>query len=999
MKKRRISLALSLVLVLTMTTPSAFANDADILPDTSGTETAIIDGTIDASESAETAGKAEESEAIETVEQNIESEVSETAETTETAELSDTIVTVKGGDTIASDGEYRIAADAAGTIKIEAGITATLQGSGKDAESNKELSIQCGEGVTLTLKDLFVQNSTNINLINFTGKGNILKAKGTNVLETDAYNSSAVIHVGPEAELTFDDGGGVLYLYKKTQGSGIGSNAEEANGKMTFAGGLWFIKGTKTGAVIGNDTCGDAEKAAQIGDITISGGQLYVEANARGSAIGGSSMSGGGNVYLTGGTLTIYNDYSGSAIGAGQSARASGLSSGTLTITGGSLKTYITPNASGEWNVDSGCNDIAVQADKTNGSNVVYKYALDVSGQTAPYSISVDGKAFYTGGLHDYEYTKDTEDTTANWTKTGADKNLYLYLTEGTHSISVNGGEAQEITVTKTVYDEDWHLEVPSETWSDHADKSWYSADTNDFTINSAAQLAGLAEIVNAGTDDFTGKTIKLNASISIENYQWIPIGTEEHPFKGTFDGNGNKIEGLLIEQLEKSCLGLFGFIDSAAVENVTVRRGYAAGYHQVGGISGFAMNSSFSCCINEVQLYAQFTGATGGGMYGNNVGGIVGKGYNCTVSNCENKAKVKGNRNIGGIAGRFSGTMTDCINNGICIARNEYCGGMIGQYNDSADTGISWFKEEYGVTITGCTNNASISGLTASGILGSAVQDSDGEKVIIRSCTNNADIDCGKAGGGITSLGSRDRDIDSIIEDCVNNGNISSSRGDGDGVGGIVGYFVKGTVKNCRNTGNVIGGDTLTIGHGGIVGAIYIGNESVAYEPKIVDCYNSGKVTVSTTYARAGALIGIVRYICGEQYYNKKKTKKESQEKFDKAITNLSNNKYVFGAADGAIGTFETDNGERRNWYFEQRNIDIEGRAEIDADTIKTGDIDGDGEITAKDASALAKYLVGLSDMSSAYIKASDVNKDGSVDAKDASRLAKYLVGALSSL
>lgn len=172
--------------------------------------------------------------------------------------------TVNGGDTITAGGAYHVAPGATGTITINAGLEVTLVGGGVANEPNRELSVDCGEGVILTIRDLFVSNNADINLLNFTGSGNRLLAAGVNVLEGMVYNAKAVLHVGPETQLTIDgaEENGTLYLYKYTAGSGIGGDAYEANGKINFAGGNLFIKGSKTGAVIGNDTCGDTYKEA-----------------------------------------------------------------------------------------------------------------------------------------------------------------------------------------------------------------------------------------------------------------------------------------------------------------------------------------------------------------------------------------------------------------------------------------------------------------------------------------------------------------------------------------------------------------------------------------------------------------------------------------------------------------------------------------------------------------------------------------------------------------
>ena len=54
-----------------------------------------------------------------------------------------------------------------------------------------------------------------------------------------------------------------------------------------------------------------------------------------------------------------------------------------------------------------------------------------------------------------------------------------------------------------------------TEAWADYADTSWYSDDETVFHISTAEELAGLAELVNAG-NTFEGRTVYLDADIDL---------------------------------------------------------------------------------------------------------------------------------------------------------------------------------------------------------------------------------------------------------------------------------------------------------------------------------------------------------------------------------------------------------------------------------------------------------------------------------------------------
>ncbi|MDR0515586.1 MAG: hypothetical protein LBH25_00905 [Fibromonadaceae bacterium] len=54
--------------------------------------------------------------------------------------------------------------------------------------------------------------------------------------------------------------------------------------------------------------------------------------------------------------------------------------------------------------------------------------------------------------------------------------------------------------------------------WDGTADTDWYSEEETEFTINTAEQLGGLADLVNMG-NDFFGKTGRMNP-LPMSGYQ-----------------------------------------------------------------------------------------------------------------------------------------------------------------------------------------------------------------------------------------------------------------------------------------------------------------------------------------------------------------------------------------------------------------------------------------------------------------------------------------------
>ena len=159
-----------------------------------------------------------------------------------------------------------------------------------------------------------------------------------------------------------------------------------------------------------------------------------------------------------------------------------------------------------------------------------------------------------------------------------------------------------------------------------NADDSWYDTNADKMTIMSAKQLRTFAGMVNAGTD-FKGQTIKLGADIMLSG-EWTPIGTAEHPFKGTFDGSieisDNNFKYYAVSGLEVNgtspYAGLFGVVDGGTVQNLTVTGSVSseAKDAHVGGIVGWLeAKGTVETCVFIGSVKAVGENAVRGGLVG----------------------------------------------------------------------------------------------------------------------------------------------------------------------------------------------------------------------------------------------------------------------------------------------------------------------------------------------------------------------------------------------
>ena len=139
----------------------------------------------------------------------------------------------------------------------------------------------------------------------------------------------------------------------------------------------------------------------------------------------------------------------------------------------------------------------------------------------------------------------------------------------------------------------------------------------------------------------------------------WLPIGTssilvDDHgnilqpdlsvSFRGSFDGDGNKISGMWIDRNEESLLGLFGAVASADIKNLGVEiadRGLMGGGG--GGLVGFMFDGSN---IGNSYATGDVSGVGGGG-------GLVGVMFDGSkIDNSYATGNVSGDRSVGGLVG-----------------------------------------------------------------------------------------------------------------------------------------------------------------------------------------------------------------------------------------------------------------------------------------------------------------------------------------------------------
>ena len=95
------------------------------------------------------------------------------------------------------------------------------------------------------------------------------------------------------------------------------------------------------------------------------------------------------------------------------------------------------------------------------------------------------------------------------------------------------------------------------------------------------------ARELQAIQDDLSNNYALIN-DIDLQGVNFQPIGTQENSFHGTFYGNGYKISNLTINLPTSDNVGLFGYISSAYITNVTLEKVNITGANNVGSFVGY---------------------------------------------------------------------------------------------------------------------------------------------------------------------------------------------------------------------------------------------------------------------------------------------------------------------------------------------------------------------------------------------------------------------------
>lgn len=290
-------------------------------------------------------------------------------------------------------------------------------------------------------------------------------------------------------------------------------------------------------------------------------------------------------------------------------------------------------------------------------------------------------------------------------------------------------------------------------------------------------------------------------------------IGTEiSNAFTGKFDGLDYNIFGLTINRSNEENVGLFGVVNGATINNVTLVGGSITGNYRVGGIVGNAIgkNTVISNATNSASV-------TGNSQVGGIVGIITGNSDNKSkVNNVINTGTINGNagNDVGGLIGSLNNSQLtgNSYNLGAVTSSGHDVGGLVGSASNSTigdGTNLVYNR----LDVTGAYNVGGIVG----NMEGSTVKNAENSGTVLATwyITEGYTYHTGESNSG--NLPSGNLNGDGTATTTVNVAN----------VGGIAGISSNSTITNVENNGDVstetIGktGDDINIYRAGNVGGV----------------------------------------------------------------------------------------------------------------------------------------------------------------------------------
>jgi hypothetical protein len=341
------------------------------------------------------------------------------------------------------------------------------------------------------------------------------------------------------------------------------------------------------------------------------------------------------------------------------------------------------------------------------------------------------------------------------------------------------------------------------------------------FVITTAAELQRMQQ--DRAAHYVLGNDIDASSTTDFDDGSGFdPVGSEDAPFSGTFDGRGHTITNLTVDRPISGQVGLFGRIEDGRVRDVRLERVAIEGGTEVGAVAGETAGRSV---VTNVTVTGTVRGA------GEEVGGVVGDFEGSgALSNVIVAADVTGGDAVGGVVGEHNDAGLTGSSATVTVSGGDDIGGIVGEQNGGT---VSTFR----VTAT-VDGDADVGGVTGENLDGTV---STG--TVRGTVTGTLDV-----GGAVAEQNN------GAITDVAASTNVTG----GTNVGGLVGRAAGPTISNAYAAGNVAGEDVL----GGLVGKVDAGT--------VEQSFATGTVQDAPT---VGGLIGTNQGAVTDAYWDTEAT------------------------------------------------------------------------------------------------------------------------------
>lgn len=354
----------------------------------------------------------------------------------------------------------------------------------------------------------------------------------------------------------------------------------------------------------------------------------------------------------------------------------------------------------------------------------------------------------------------------------------------------------------------------------------------------SVGDCLDLIDVYNNGTDN-RYDTLSLTSNVDCTGETLSPMFDQEDPdfgfigFRGTFNGNGNSITNISVENPTEDNYGLFAQARNAVFQNLTIS-GSVVGQECVGGLVGSAYDTTFTNVDSDVDV---------SGVY--DVGGIIGcyEGENdsYTISESTASGSMSAQENAGGIIGSLEMvdegelTLSGLSFTGQLTLTSDYNGGGILGRADVYDTASLTVTDSTSVDLV-LPDAYQVGGIVGYLYVDNAAEATFTELELTGSVEGYRNV--GALGGEMSSDASGEG---ITVSDVTSTGSVTGSD---DSVGGLIGYGYRTNLVRVASSGTVTGGDDET---GGLIGE--------AYQATITESYATGNVSGGDSLV--GGLVG----------------------------------------------------------------------------------------------------------------------------------------------